>query len=67
MFTQEDAYQAYDCVRKEFPEFVNFEGCPMIETKTGWARSNHGYLLEVTPTKVKVSGMMYEHEWPAPF
>ena len=53
---QEDAYRAYDCVRKEFPEYANFEGCPWIETKTGWARSNRGYLLEVQPTKVKVSG-----------
>ena len=64
MFTREDAYQSYDCVRKEFPDCANFEGCPWIETKTGWARSNQGYLLEVAPTKVKVSGPMYEQKWP---
>ena len=61
--SQEDAYQAYDRVRKDFPSFANFEGCPWIETKTGWARSNQSYLLDVTPARVRVSGPMLEREW----
>ena len=62
--TQEDAYRAYDCVRKEFPDYANFEGCPWVETiDRTWVRSNAGYLLEVTPTQVKVSGPAFEAEW----
>ena len=62
---QEDAYRAYDCVRKEFPDYANFEGCPWIKTAHGtWARSNGGYLLEVTPTEVKVIGPMMMQIWP---
>jgi hypothetical protein len=60
---QEDAYRAYDCVRKEFPDYANFEGGPWIETKTGWARSNGGYLMEVTRGEVKVSGPSFERMW----
>lgn len=63
---QEDAYRAYDCVRKEFPDYANFEGCPWVETiDRTWVRSNGaaGYLLEVTPTQVKVSGPTFEREW----
>jgi hypothetical protein len=72
---QEDAYRAYDCVRKEFPDYANFEGCPWIKTSLvsrsdqrivndeGWARSNRGYLLVVTSTKVKVIGPAFEGEW----
>ena len=61
---QEDAYQAYNCVRKEFPKFANFEGCPWVETiDRTWIRSNGGYLLEVTSTQVKVSGPVFERAW----
>ena len=63
---QEDAYQAYNCVRKEFPTFANFEGCPWVETiARSWVRSNNGYLMEVTPSEVRVSGPSYEHSWSA--
>jgi hypothetical protein len=62
---QEDAYQVYNCVRKEFPSYVNFEGCPWVETiDRTWVRSNAGYLMEVTPTMVKVTGPVFEGEWP---
>ena len=63
-WTQEDAYRSYDCVRKEFPDFANFEDCPWVETvNRTWIRSNTGYLLEVTPTQVTVRGPTYEHIW----
>ena len=56
-WTQEDAYQAYDRVRKEFPSFVNFEGCPWVETiDRTWVRSNAGYLMEVTQSEVRLTG-----------
>lgn len=62
---QEDAYQAYNCVRKEFPDYANFEGCPWIETiDRTWVRSNAGYLMEVTTTQVTVNGPAFEREWP---
>ncbi len=62
---QEDAYRAYDCVRKEFPDFANFEGCPWVKTiDRTWVRSNAGYLLEVTPTEVKISGPSCDLVWP---
>lgn len=72
---QEDAYQAYNCVRKEFPDYANFEGCPWIKMSLvdrsdqrivrgeGWARSNQGYLMEVTSTQVKVSGPKFQKVW----
>ncbi len=62
--TQEDAYRAYDCVRKEFPEYANFEGCPWVETiDRTWVRSNAGYLMEVTASEVRVSGPDYDKKW----
>lgn len=63
--TQENAYQAYDYVRGEFPDFANFEGCPWVETDPGisWARSNEGYLLEVTSTRVSVTGRNWSRSW----
>ena len=62
---QEDAYRAYDCVRKEFPDYANFEGCPWVETiDRTWVRSNAGYLMEVTLTQVKVVGPSFEKVWP---
>ena len=61
---QEDAYQAYNCVRKEFPTFANFEGCPWVETiARTWVRSNMGYLMEVTQGEVRVSGPSCDLVW----
>ena len=62
---QEDAYRAYDCVRKEFPGYANFEGCPWVETiDRTWVRSNAGYLMEVTQNAVRVAGPTFEKVWP---
>ena len=62
---QEDAYRAYDCVRKEFPDYANFEGCPWVETiDRTWARSNAGYLMEVTRSEVRVHGPSCDLIWP---
>ena len=62
---QEDAYQAYNCVCKEFPEYANFEGCPWVETiDQTWVRSNAGYLMEVTQGEVRVAGPAFEKVWP---
>ncbi len=64
-WTQEDAYRSYDCVRKEFPDFANFEGCPWVETiDRTWVRSNAGYLLEVTQGEVRLTGPGCDLIWP---
>ena len=61
---QEDAYRAYDCVRHDFPDYANFEGCPWVETiDRTWVRSNAGYLMEVTAGEVRVSGPSCERIW----
>ncbi len=70
---QEDAYRAYDRVRKEFPDYANFEGCPWVETiDRTWVRSNAGYLMEVTAVGMSMSGVAaevtvrgpsFEQEW----
>jgi hypothetical protein len=63
LMNQEDAYRAYDCVRNEFPDYANFEGCPWMPTFEGWLRVNGSYWMEVTPTKVVVNGPAFKGEW----
>ena len=61
---REDAHRAYDCVRRDFPSFVNFEGCPWVETiDRTWVRSNAGYSMEVTAGEVRVSGPVFDRTW----